>query len=92
MKYFLGIDLGTTGTKSMLFNENGDVLGRGYKSYELISTQATYYEQNPEDWYLAVCQSVKEALDSGKKLAKEQGTALICLGSLYMYKEVAENI
>ncbi len=63
MKYFLGIDLGTTGTKSMLFNENGDVLGRGYKSYELISTQASYYEQNPEDWYSAVCESVKEALN-----------------------------
>ena len=63
MKYYIGIDLGTTGTKSMLFNENGEVLGRGYKSYELISKQETYFEQNPEDWYLAVVDSIKEALN-----------------------------
>lgn len=36
--------------------------------------------------------SVKEALDAGKKLAKDNDTALVCLGSLYMYKEVYENV
>jgi len=36
--------------------------------------------------------SVPEALAAGKSLAKKKNTALICLGSLYMYKEVAENI
>lgn len=36
--------------------------------------------------------SVKEALAAGRKLAKDKDTALVCLGSLYMYKEVAENI
>ena len=37
-------------------------------------------------------QSVKDALEAGKALALENGTALVCLGSLYMYKEVADNI
>ncbi len=36
--------------------------------------------------------SVKEALAAGKELALKQETALVCLGSLYMYKEVADNI
>ena len=36
--------------------------------------------------------SVNEALEAGKKLAKDNETALVCLGSLYMYKEVYENI
>ncbi len=36
--------------------------------------------------------NVKEALVAGKELALERDTALVCLGSLYMYKEVVDNI
>ena len=36
--------------------------------------------------------TVAEALGAGKSLARELDTALVCLGSLYMYKEVADNI
>ena len=36
--------------------------------------------------------SVTEALEEGKRLAESTNTALVCLGSLYMYKEVYENI
>ena len=36
--------------------------------------------------------SVAEALNAGKKLAEDNQTALVCLGSLYMYKEVVDNI
>lgn len=61
-KAFLGIDLGTTGTKSMLFDENNNVLGRGYVGYELISPFDKAFEQKPEDWVNAVITSVKEAV------------------------------
>ena len=63
IKAYLGIDLGTTGTKSMLFDENGNVLGRGYAHYELISPFDRAFEQNPNDWVKAVINSVKEALN-----------------------------
>ena len=56
MKYYLGIDLGTTGTKTILFDENG-----GYESYELISPKENYFEQNAEDWYRAVVNTVRHA-------------------------------
>ena len=36
--------------------------------------------------------SVGEALKAGKELAHKNSTALVCLGSLYMYKEVVDNI
>ena len=36
--------------------------------------------------------TVSEALEAGKRLAEASHTALVCLGSLYMYKEVYENI
>ncbi len=62
IKAYLGIDLGTTGTKSMLFDENGNVLGRGYVGYELISPFDRAFEQKPSDWINAVISSVKEAI------------------------------
>ena len=36
--------------------------------------------------------TVKEALGEGKKLAEERNTALVCLGSLYMYGEISDNV
>lgn len=62
IKAYLGIDLGTTGTKSMLFDEKGNVLGRGYLGYELISPFDRAFEQRPSDWVNAVVYSVKEAV------------------------------
>ncbi len=65
-KAYLGIDLGTTGTKSMLFDENNNVLGRGYVGYELISPFDRAFEQNPEDWVKAVYGSIREAVGEEK--------------------------
>ena len=36
--------------------------------------------------------TVSEALAAGKALAKENNTALVCLGSLYMYGEISDNV
>ncbi len=62
IKGYIGVDLGTTGTKSILFDENGKVLRKGYKGYELITPQESYFEQNAYDWYGAVVCTVKEAV------------------------------
>lgn len=62
MKGFLGCDIGTTGTKTMLFDENNNVLGRGYQGYGLFTPFEGAYEQNPEDWYSSLKQSIKEAV------------------------------
>ena len=36
--------------------------------------------------------TVSEALEAGKALASENDTALVCLGSLYMYGEISDNV
>lgn len=61
-KGYIGVDLGTTGTKSILFDERGNVLGKGYKGYGLITPKEGYFEQNACDWYNAVGCTVKEAV------------------------------
>lgn len=37
MRYLLGIDVGTTGTKTLLFRQDGKLLGHAYCDYETKS-------------------------------------------------------
>lgn len=84
MNYFLGIDIGTTGTKTILFDELGNSLGRGYKGYELITPYEKFYEQNAEDWYDAVVESTLVAVKnfsgkiSGVSFSAQGGSFLLC--------------
>ena len=59
-KYLLGIDVGTTGTKSMLFSETGEVLGHAYEGYPCVAAQVGWSEQNAEHWWTAVKNTVNQ--------------------------------
>jgi len=59
-RYLLGIDVGTTGTKTLLFSAEGQLLGHAYRGYKMYNPQVGYSEQNAEDWWDAVCQTVRE--------------------------------
>lgn len=59
-QYILGIDVGTTGTKTLLFSAAGALLGHAYRPYETSTPQVLFSEQNPEDWWNAVCETVRE--------------------------------
>ena len=60
MKYLLGIDVGTTGTKSLLFSVDGELLGHAYRPYPLHTPQVGWSEQNASDWWNAVVETVRE--------------------------------
>ena len=60
MKYLLGLDVGTTGTKAILFSTEGEVIAQAYRGYPTQMPQVKFCEQDPEDWYQAVCQTTKE--------------------------------
>lgn len=70
MKYLLGIDVGTTGTKTLLFREDGELLGSAYRGYPLSTPQVGWNEQNAEDWWQAVIETVWEVV-AGKDIAAE---------------------
>lgn len=59
-KYLLGLDVGTTGTKAILFTVSGAVIAQAYRGYPTQMPQVDFREQNPEDWWQAVCQTTKE--------------------------------
>lgn len=60
MKYFLGIDIGTSSTKAVLFDEMGKSLLSSSEEYDIISPQSGYSEENPLDWLNATINSIKK--------------------------------
>ena len=62
-QYLLGIDVGTTGTKALLFSADGERMGHAYRSYPLSTPQVGWSEQRAEDWWEAVVATVREICD-----------------------------
>lgn len=63
MPYLLGIDIGTSGTKALIMNEEGRALGSGTVDYPLSTPQPGWAEQNPEDWWRATVAAIRAACE-----------------------------
>lgn len=72
--YLLGIDLGTTGCKSMVFDLDGNILGDHYIEYDLIFTPEGI-EQDANLWW----GNVKEAIKITLKKADIDGEKVLGL-------------
>ena len=55
MKTILAHDIGTSGNKATLFHENGEMLASEVYSYEANYYHETWAEQDPADWWKAIC-------------------------------------
>lgn len=62
MKYFVGIDLGTSGAKSLLMGENGEVLGSARKGYPILKPRQDWAEQDIEVLWEAVKETIMELM------------------------------
>ena len=51
MSHFLGIDVGTSGTKAIVLDGTGAVLGTGSGGHEPDAPQPGWSEQDPEAWW-----------------------------------------
>lgn len=65
-KYLLGIDIGTSACKVAIFDKNGNVLSTSNGGYEVYYPKHGWAEQNPEEWWTAVCGAIREALKKGQ--------------------------
>jgi xylulokinase len=57
-------DVGTTGTKAVLVEASGRVLGSSLRGYPTHYPRPDWAEQDAEDWWGAVCATTRELLDS----------------------------
>lgn len=55
MRYLIGIDIGTSGAKIIAADELGHVCASKTVEYPLYTPRPGWAEQNPEDWWQAVC-------------------------------------
>jgi xylulokinase len=59
----LGIDVGTGGTRSVLIDSHGRVIGAATAEHAPMSSpHIGWAEQSPEDWWRAACQAIQECL------------------------------
>ncbi len=60
--FFLGIDVSTTGSKALLMGADGKVVTVASSPHTLQPPRPLWSEQDPREWWQAVCISVRSAL------------------------------
>ncbi len=76
----IGIDLGTSAVKLLLVNEAGGILKSVSREYPLLLPHPGWSEQNPEDWWNAVKDGIRELLE-GFDAAQIKGIG--CAGQMH---------
>src|ERR1700730_17057691 len=73
MPYLLGIDIGTSGTKTLICNEDGTVLATAMAEHRISSPKPGWSEQDPLEWWDATCKATKAVLKKAKLKPAEIG-------------------
>ncbi len=77
MAYFIGVDIGTSGTKTVLFDGMGKVITSATVEYPMYQPQNGYAEQMPQDWDNAVMQTLAAVMQqSGVDKEEVKGIGL----------------
>lgn len=66
MSYYLGIDIGTSGTKTLLIDESGKVLAEADATYPMEQPKPGWTQQDPEQWWKATVKTVRAVLRKSK--------------------------
>lgn len=62
MKYLLGLDVSTTGSKALLIDETGAVVASHSTSHPISQPRPLWSEQDPADWWNGMVASIREVL------------------------------
>ncbi len=63
MNYLIGIDVGTSATKTVLFDEAGQVMSSASEEYPMYQPYNGWAEQKPEDWRDAVLHTISQVIE-----------------------------
>jgi len=76
MSIYLGIDIGTSGTKTLAINPEGKILADAMETYPCYVPKPLWSEQDPEDWWQATVKSVRKVLQK----VRVQGSEVKAIG------------
>ncbi len=71
MSIYLGIDVGTSGVKTLAIDAKGKILASALESYPCYAPKPLWSEQDPEDWRQATVRSVRKTIAKAKLKAKD---------------------
>jgi xylulokinase len=66
MPHLLGIDIGTSGTKTLLCTDEGAVVATAVAAHPISSPKPGWSEQHPADWWSAVVSATRAVLKKAK--------------------------
>lgn len=87
--YYMGIDVGTTGCKTVIFDQEGNAFGESYREYPVICTLPRQAEQDAELVFTLLVQTMSEAVSKADVRSVEalsisvQGDAVMPVDSDY---------
>ena len=58
----IGVDLGTTGCRTLVFDRFGKQISNAYVEYEIRMPEPGWAEQDPDTWWQAAVQTIREAV------------------------------
>ncbi|MBD3266636.1 hypothetical protein GF373_08200 [bacterium] len=76
----LGLDIGTTGCKAIIFNIAGGILAQASREYPILTPRANWAEQDTEAVFALACQCMREVLGIVKETDPPAALALSCQG------------
>ena len=62
MKYYIGVDLGTSAVKLLLMNDKGAIEKIVSREYLLYFPRPGWSQQNPEDWWNGTVEGIRELI------------------------------
>lgn len=77
MNYLLGTDIGTSGTKTILMDTEGNLIAQDLQEYDVLTPKPLWAEQWPDVWLAAAKNSIKNTVQkSGISKEKIRGLAI----------------
>jgi len=61
MEYFLGIDIGTSGCKAVVFDKNGEQISLAYREYDIISVNPGWAELDTDEVIIRCFEVIRES-------------------------------
>ncbi len=71
MQYLIGVDLGTSGTKTVLFDIHGKEIASALEEYPLYQPYNGWAEQEPDDWWNAALNTIRAVITKSQVNPKD---------------------
>ncbi len=72
-EYLLGIDIGSSAVKLALARTDGETVASASGNYPTYYPQRGWAEQNPNDWWQAICQQIRSLIKNAGIAARDIG-------------------